>query len=102
MPISNEKFVRLKPFLFHLTSASNVARILRDGRLDCANALLRKARQAALGRVRRREHVSIEIGGEKVELRDQAPLHAGNMAIDAAWSFEDFVQHLNDRVFFWP
>ncbi len=35
-------------------------------------------------------------------MRDQAPLYAGNMTLDPGWSFRDFVEELNSRVFFWP
>jgi hypothetical protein len=46
--------------------------------------------------------VALTVEGETVLLRDQAPLHAGNMQLDSGWSFARFVRHLNDRVFFWP
>lgn len=35
-------------------------------------------------------------------LRDQMPLHPGNMAIDDGLGFADVVEMLNERVFFWP
>jgi hypothetical protein len=44
----------------------------------------------------------VDVAGERIELRDQAPLHAGNMALDDGWTFDDFVAHLNERGFFWP
>jgi hypothetical protein len=102
MPISSEKLIRLRPFLFHLTAASNVARILRMRRLESTATMLRQAGRSDLAKTRRREHVQVKLKGETVELRDQAPLHAGNLALEQGWTFNDFVSHLNDRVFFWP
>jgi hypothetical protein len=46
--------------------------------------------------------VAVTVDGERVLLRDQAPLHARNMRLTDGWSFEQFLRHLNDRVFFWP
>ena len=40
--------------------------------------------------------------GTPVVLRDQAPLHEGNMDLQEGWTLEDFVEQLNQRVFFWP
>src|SRR5439155_7137821 len=38
----------------------------------------------------------------KYVIRDQWPLYAGNIALEARCSFEDIIQLLNERVFFWP
>ncbi len=37
-----------------------------------------------------------------VELRDQDPFHAGNVAFDPGWGEGDVVELLNARVYFWP
>jgi hypothetical protein len=37
-----------------------------------------------------------------VSVRDQAPLHPGNMRLEPGWTLSTFVRYLNDRVFFWP
>jgi len=37
-----------------------------------------------------------------VSLRDQRPLHRGNLVLGEGWTFEDVVEALNRRVFFWP
>jgi hypothetical protein len=102
MPISAQKFLTLRPFLFHLTSSENLERILRTRRLESAMSLFRQARRTDLGRVRRRDHTVVQVAGESVRLRDQAPLHEGNMALERNWTFEDFVAYLNNHVFFWP
>lgn len=42
------------------------------------------------------------IDGEVIRIRDQTPLHKGNLSLPPSWSYEDLVELLNDRVFFWP
>lgn len=97
-----QKFVRTRPHLYHLTARSNVKLIQRDRRLETASMLLRGAGQGASVRERRRSSMAISLNGRTVHIRDQAPLHAGNLSLPVGWSFADFVAHLNDHVFFWP
>lgn len=95
-------FVSLRPRLYHLTAASNVESILSEGALHPAAHLLREAGETRLIRERRGEQATIEVRGRPVHIRDQAPLHPGNMALGDGWSLADFVAHLNEHVFFWP
>ena len=95
-------FVRTRPRLFHLTAASNVEGILQEGMLHPAQRLFADAGMAGEASVRRRDHVTVDVNGRSVLIRDQAPLHAGNMALSGGMSFEDFVAFLNGHVFFWP
>ena len=44
----------------------------------------------------------IGVGASEVRVRDQAPLHAGNVEFEAGWDFARLVAALNDRVYFWP
>src|SRR4051794_16687749 len=97
-----DKFSKLRPFLYHLTSVSNLGRMLRTRRIESAATLMRLARRDDLIAVRRRDHVLVAIDGEEITIRDQAPLHQGNMALGGGWTFGDFVSLLNGRVFFWP
>jgi hypothetical protein len=53
-------------------------------------------------RKRRLESMQFLLGTATVSVRDQAPLYPGNIRFEGGWSFEDFVQSLNERVFFWP
>ena len=53
-------------------------------------------------RRKRTDHVTVRIGATSVKIRDQQPLHAGNISLEGDWSFEDVIESLNDRVFFWP
>lgn len=53
-------------------------------------------------RVGRGRHEKIIINGTTISVRDQGPLHAGNMQLSGGYSFADFVESLNSRIFFWP
>jgi uncharacterized protein DUF7002 len=102
MPLDLAAFGRLRPYLYHLTARENLARIRSTRRLESAATLMQRAGRIDLLDMRRREHVAVTVEDETVMLRDQAPLHAGNMQLDPGWSFAQFVRHLNKRVFFWP
>jgi len=102
MPFTLDRFSKLRPCLFHLTATVNVSRIVRDGLLCPASATLKDGGRTELLRERRAEGVEICVGTETVHLRDQRPLHGGNMALQGGWSLEDVIQELNHRVFFWP
>lgn len=101
MPFVLDTFVAARPFLYHLTSAENLVRICELGRLESASALLEQAQRGELLRERRAEHTRISVGGCEVWLRDQAPLHAGNVDFVGGWQLGDLVEALNKLVFFW-
>jgi uncharacterized protein DUF7002 len=46
--------------------------------------------------------VTIGVGGDSIVLKDQQPLVAANVTLVSGWGFEDFVEYLNDHVYFWP
>jgi hypothetical protein len=102
MGFSLGDFARLRPYLFHLTAQANIDRIRRMRRLDSASRILLDAGRPGIVRSKRRRHEVVQIGDDLVYVRDQAPLHQGNTELSDGWSFEDFVQHLNEMVFFWP
>jgi hypothetical protein len=102
MAFTLDGFVRSRPFLYHLTHAENLARIRRTRVLESAERLLQAAGRDDLITTRRRRHERVEVRGDVVHVRDQAPLHAGNMSLEPGWTFADFVRQLNARVFFWP
>jgi hypothetical protein len=102
MGLSTTKFATLRPFIYHLTAAANLALIRQKGRLLSANHLFTLANADQLSAVRRRQHHVLRINDQTVIVRDQAPLHEGNMSLDEGWEFPRFVKLLNDMVFFWP
>jgi hypothetical protein len=42
------------------------------------------------------------VDGKPVVLKDQRPLIEANVALSPRWEFGDFVQYLNEHVYFWP
>jgi len=53
-------------------------------------------------RTRRPSPVTVTLGSDSVVLKDQRPLVAANLTFTAGWQFDDFVEYLNDHVYFWP
>lgn len=102
MAFSLEQFAALRPFLFHLTAYDNLERVRRAGELESAAALIARSDRPGLLRERRRSGERVTVDGAEVHVRDQAPLHAGNVALPPDWAFEDLVKMLNEQVFFWP
>lgn len=102
MSFSIDSFAETRPFAYHLTARANVPMLRRDRELHPAAELFRRAHREDLLRVRRRDSLVVAVNGDDIHVRDQAPLHAGNMRLKVGWKFEDFVHRLNQRVFFWP
>jgi hypothetical protein len=102
MAFTLAEFARLRPYLYHLTAVANLDRIRRTGRLFSAASIFTAADQRSLVTARRRTSELITLDGERIHVRDQAPLHLGNMELEPGWILDDFVAHLNARVFFWP
>src|SRR5437868_4740943 len=102
MGIHLERFAELRPFLYHLTARLNLESIRESRRLEPAARILALAGREDLLRTRRRNAEIVYVEGRPVHIRDQAPLHAGHMEMTDGWAHEDFTQHLNARVFFWP
>ncbi len=97
-----DEFLRLRRYVYHLTSHENLRRLKRTGRMDCAAELILRSDRPELLRERRVEHVPLLIDGETVWLRDQLPLKAGCIAFEEGWDQAKLVEHINRRVFFWP
>lgn len=102
MSFDLHEFARTRPFQHHLTAAANLCRIRRMRRLDSAAKTFAAAGRLELSRCRRTESCLVRVGDEDVHVRDQKPLHRNHMELDRGWSFECFVQKLNELVFFWP
>ncbi|WP_370301168.1 hypothetical protein [Pseudooceanicola sp.] len=103
MPFSREKFVSLRPVLFHLTAKENVTSIRKQRGLMSASALAELSGAHAMLRRKRSKLEPVRLpDGTQVILRDQAPLHSGNIAFEPGFSFPDLLDDLNRRIFFWP
>jgi hypothetical protein len=101
MSIDLDTFAARRPFLFHLTATSNIARIRESRRLHSASELLRQANRMPQNSQRRSGLLKIHIGADEVTLRDQDPLHERNIEFEDGWDFARLIELLNQRVFFW-
>jgi hypothetical protein len=102
MAFDIDEFIRARPVLYHLTATANLTHIRSNRVIRPAAILMRSAGREDMVRLKRKQHERIEAGKESFVLRDQAPLHRGNMKLPEGFTFEDFVESLNSRVFFWP
>ena len=75
----------LRPYSYHLTAVDNLPSIRAAGRLESATTLINAADRGELLRQRRRGNVQIRVNGFSVWLRNQAPLHQGNISFDGGW-----------------
>lgn len=102
MSFSLERFAATRPYLFHLTHRSNLANLLSTRRLLSAAAIMRLADDESQMRCKRPRSITLTSSGVTYSIRDQQPLYEGNVGLEPGWTFEDLVQALNERVFFWP
>jgi len=102
MPFSIEDFVKLRPYLYHLTSEVNLGLIGRTSCLFSASYWMQRGDCEHLCRQKRLQHASLVIEGEEIVIRDQSPLYEGKMKLEGGFIFADFIESLNARVFFWP
>ena len=101
MPFTLDQYSGVRPFLYHLTARENLERIRSLKRLDSAAILLLAADEENHIRTRRRDPMPLLVERDQILVRDQAPLHPGNIEFQGGWDLEDLVAELNRRVFFW-
>src|SRR6266536_6073616 len=70
--------------------------------LHSANHFFELAGNRSGAHTRRKGHLSQQVNGTVVMIRDQDPLHRGNVRLKEGWDFADLVFYLNDHVYFWP
>lgn len=102
MAFNHEHFSGARPYLFHLTSRDNLDEIGKSRTLYSAAVIMRDAGDRTFLRRKRRNSVNFQVRRKTVNVRDQQPLHAGNITLEGGWSFEDVIHALNEKVFFWP
>ena len=99
-----EDFVKLRPYAYHTTAADNLALIRHARAIESTRRLFERSGQgsAATLRERRKGPLVLVVDGQPLRIRDQQPLHAGNIAFEPGWDMPRFVAHLNGFAFFWP
>jgi len=97
-----EAFAEARPLLFHLTHRDNLRHIRELGRLFPAAVVMERAKQTNLIRTLRRGFRRLTFEGRTIVIRDQDKLHRGHAGIPNGYTFEDLIEALNRRIFFWP
>ncbi len=101
-----QKFIKLRPYLYHLTDKRNLDSIFENRTLiSTVNLVLQVNLPNAetFLRTRRVGHQDISNQKSKIILRDQDPLFEkiASKNLELGITFGDFVYILNSRVFFW-
>lgn len=102
MAFSLPQLIGCRPFLYHLTAASNLSSIIRTREFRCANVLLAESGLTSHSSQRRIAHLAVPASNGSTLLRDQKPLIEGAIEFEDGWDMARFVQHVNQHVFFWP
>lgn len=100
--LSLDSYSLSRPYLFHLTHRANVDFLRKTGSLLPAAILMERSGRNDLLRARRPDPIPVSVGAGVVWLRDQGPLYKGNVKLSNGYIFEDLVENLNRRIFFWP
>ena len=99
MALDLQHFIKLRPFLYHLTGRGNIVYIQQEMALKPSNTLYAESGENGFRGTQRRGPRTLTSGRQ---LRDQDPLHAGNISFFGGWTLTDLILHLDDQVFFWP
>jgi hypothetical protein len=101
------KFIQLRPYLYHLTDKNNLCLILKKRKLLSTKSLIELSGNDTYNvfNLERREgHAQIKINNTIVSIRDQKPISETNLSkcLTNGWTCSDFYDYLNSRVFMWP
>ena len=101
MPITPAAFVTSRRFAFHVCGAVNFDAIRKSRTLRSAQLILAGSAHEYLLQGRRDQTLSVPLSNGTVQIRDHKPLIRANMELVDGYSFDDFIQELNSRVFLW-
>jgi len=96
------QFAATRPYLYHLTSARNADRIVRERVIHCAQHVFHSSNQHHWINQKRTTTLTVAIDGMQIDVRDQQPLYEGKTKLEGGWTFSRLIRELNSRVFFWP
>lgn len=102
MPFEIDRFIQLRPFVYHVTHCDNIPRLRKLKLVEPAAEILRASGNEDLIRRKRGTAVPVEIERQRVVLNDQIPLNFKNIELSGFSSDKDLIEFLNRRVFFWP
>jgi hypothetical protein len=99
-------FLHKVPYLYHLTDRRNLDFILGQNRLYSTVELVEMSSNPPgdnFLRNKRFGHAEVEVNGFPIRIRDQKPLNAAlGRSLLNGWTPEQWIYHLNRRVFTWP
>lgn len=101
-----QKFIKIRPHIYHLTDHRNLDSILETGKLLSTKKLVAMstvADKAGFLSTRRENHKVITAKNIDYHIRDQRPLSLKILkgCLDEGCSIEDFIDYLNSKVFMW-
>lgn len=102
MPFQIEGFIKLRPFVYHVTHRDNIPRLRKMRLVEPASNMLQACGKEELIRKKREEVVLLQIDGHRVVINDQAPLNSKNIELFGFMSDRDLIEFVNRLVFFWP
>lgn len=102
MSFQLDEFIRLRPFLYHVTCRENLQAVRIHRRIHTTLSLLKAANRLDLADVRRESYVPLDTPFGRLLLKDQRPLIEANVQLAPEWDFAAFVRYLNGFTFFWP
>jgi len=104
--MNRDELIKKTPFLYHLTDEKNIAFIKAKKKLYSTTELISLSnlqKKEEFITTRRSEHTQISIDGYTIFIRDQRPLNkALDKCLTDGWTRNEFIAHLNNRVFMWP
>jgi len=99
-------FLKKSPYLYHLTDRQNLDFIKQTNALFSTAELVKMSNVTVASsflKSKRSAHAEVAINGHLVKIRDQKPLNkALGRALLDDWTPEQWIYHLNKRVFTWP
>lgn len=104
--MDQNRFVALRPFLYHLTDQDNYPNIMKTKRIFSTKEIVENSdienKQSFL-RTRRASHIQISSNDFEYKIRDQKPVSITALSknLTNGWSTGDFIEHVNKRIFFW-
>lgn len=108
--MDKEYFIEKRPYMYHLTDRRNINSIMSDKKIFSTVSLVNSSEMenssSFLKRRRDKEsrNTPILVDGVSVYIRDQHPINSAlyRCLTDGVCTVEQFIYHLNKRVFMWP
>lgn len=102
-----DKFLKLRPKLYHLTHKDNIESIKQTKKIYSTDYIVKKSgieEPEVFLKTRRSRLEKVNFNGSEVYLRDQIPLRPSmiDKAMDGTCTSDEYIFLLNKRVFFWP